>query len=136
MDDSAQTNSIPRNHAQLSPYVGGWARCLWAGRPRLVSLHTSDFHGDLPKSHGMRKAYSEIWKAKFSHAFTYIFYSFFFPFGPTFFYYYSHRIPSCCFTSLVLQRNCHFEHLFLSLADNSSHTSKPVKCHPACSVKM
>lgn len=78
--------------------VGGHDVSGQEDHPPGVTAHTSDFHGDLPKSHGMKKAYSEIWKAKFSHAFTYIsVLSFFFSIRPTFFYYYSHRIPSCCF---------------------------------------
>ena len=33
-------------------------------------------------------------------------------------------------SSVLQQRNCHFEHLFLSLADNSIHTSKPSQIPP------
>ena len=53
--------------------VGGHDVSGQEDHPPGAIAHTSDFHGDLPKSHGMRKSYSEIWKAKFSHAFTYIF---------------------------------------------------------------
>ena len=54
----------------------------------------------------------------------------FFLFGPhSFIIIITEFLPAAA--SLVLQqRNCHFEHLFLSLADNSSHTSKPSRMPP------
>lgn len=92
-DDSAQSISVPRRHAQPSPCASGWAQCLWAGKTtRLVSPHTHLTSMGIFLS---PKAYSEIWKAKFSQAFTYTF-VLFFPIWFTFFCYYSHRITSLC----------------------------------------
>lgn len=111
--------------------VGGHDVSGQEDHPPGVTAHTSDFHGDLPKSHGMKKAYSEIWKAKFSHAFTYIsVLSFFFPFGPHSFIIIATEFLLAASSLVLQQRNCHFEHLFLSLADNSSHTSKPSQMPP------
>lgn len=68
------------SEAMLSPLlvlVGGHVVSGPKDHPPGVTAHTSDFHGDFSKPYNMRKAYSEIWKAKFSHAFTYTFVLFF-----------------------------------------------------------
>lgn len=68
------------SEAMLSPLlvlVGGRVVSGQEDHPPGVTAYTSDFHGDFSKPHDMRKAYSEIWKAKFSHAFTHTFVLFF-----------------------------------------------------------
>lgn len=105
----------------LSPLlvlVGGH-RVPEEDHPPGVIAHTSDFHEEFSKSHDMRKAYSEIWKSKFSQALIHTF-VLFFPFG-------SHSfiitVTELLFpaTSLVpLQKNYHLEHLFCQLEDNSN----------------
>ena len=116
--------------------VGGHDVSGQEDHPPGVIAHTSDFHGDLPKSHGMRKSYSEIWKAEFSPMLllTFLFSLslsfFFFPFGPHSFIIIVTEFLLAASSLVLQQRNCHFEHLFLSLADNSSHTSKPSQIPP------
>ena len=61
---------------------------------------------------------------------TFLFSLFFFPFGPHSFIIIATEFLLAASSLVLQQRNCHFEHLFLSLADNSSHTSKPSQMPP------
>ena len=75
-----QHNLFAFPEATLSPLlvlVGGHRVSEQEDHPPGVIAHISDFHGDLSKPHDMRKAYSEIWKAKFSPASTHTFVPFF-----------------------------------------------------------
>lgn len=93
-----QHNLLVFPEATLSPplvLVGGHG-VSEEDHPPGVIAHTSDFQGDFSKPHDMRKAYLEIWKAKFSQAFSHTSVLFFFAIRFTFFYYYSHRTASSC----------------------------------------
>ena len=103
------------SEAMLSPLlvlVGGHVVSGQKDHPPGVTAYTSDFHGDSPRPHNMRKAYSEIWKAKFSHAFTYTF-VFIFPFGSHSFIITVTELLLSAASLVSQQRNCHFKHLFL-----------------------
>lgn len=76
-----QHNLFAFPETMLSPLlvlVGGHDVSRQEDHPPGVIAYTSDFHGDFSKPHNIRKAYSEIWKAKFSHAFLLILLFFFF----------------------------------------------------------
>lgn len=103
-----QYNLLTSPGAMLSAVlvlVGG-RRLLCRKTTHLVSWHTSDFLGDFSKPHGMSKAYSEIWEAKFSHAFTHTFVLVFHLVHVLILQ--SQKLLLFAASSVFQQRNCHF----------------------------
>lgn len=97
--------------------------------PPGVIADTFDFHGDFYKPITWGKLIQKYERQ--NSPMLLLILLFFFSIWFTFFYYYSHRISSlCCFFSPPTEKNCHLEHLFLWLADNSTCTSKPSQISP------
>lgn len=111
-----QHNLFAFPETMLSPLlvlVGGHDVSRQEDHPPGVIAYTSDFHGDFSKPHNIRKAYSEIWKAKFSHAFLLILFVLFFPFGSHSFIITVTELLLSSASLVLQQKNCHLKHLFL-----------------------
>ena len=101
---------------------------------RLVSLHTHlTSMGIFPSPMAWGNLIQKSGRQNFLPCFYLHFCSLslsFFPFGPHSFIIIVTEFLLAASSLVLQQRNCHFEHLFLSLADNSSHTSKPSQIPP------